>query len=333
AFIGEKWGDEVIGEILQATANSGVEQAFHRALGLSLDELSDEWRDAVQTTYLPQLSEHYRARRMAQPLLTEKRSDGTLHVAPALSPDGRDIVYLSEKNSFFVDLYLADAETGRVRRRLVKSSLSSNYESLRFITSAGTYSPDGRLFAIAVKHRDREQADRALPRRRRSDRSFASHGGGQEHQPAVGSRRALVGLRLRSHRDQQRLSVRFRGRQRLPVDRLVHRGGGHHHALPGAVVGAPGGPPRVRLLRGPALGRLQRGQPALAEAAARARPARAPAADAARGRPARHDDGAARAHHDPRAAAERHSVGVPHAAGAAALGHRAGAHRLRRASG
>ena len=156
AFIGEKWGDEVIGEILQATASSGVENAFHRALGLSLDELSDEWRDAVQTTYLPQLSEHYRARRIAQPLLTQKRSDGTLHVAPALSPDGREIAYLSEKNSFFVDLYLADAETGRVRRRLVKSAFSSNYESLRFITSAGTFSPDGRLFAIAVKHRDRD---------------------------------------------------------------------------------------------------------------------------------------------------------------------------------
>src|SRR5437773_10684076 len=55
AFIGEKWGDEVIGEILQATASSGVENAFHRALGLSLDDLSNEWRDAVQTTYLPQL--------------------------------------------------------------------------------------------------------------------------------------------------------------------------------------------------------------------------------------------------------------------------------------
>ncbi len=156
AFIGEKWGDEVIGEILQATASSGVENAFHRALGLSLDELSDEWRDAVQTTYLPQLSEHYRARRIAQPLLTEKRSQGTLHVAPALTPDGREIAYLSERNSFFVDLYLADAETGRVRRRLVKSAFSSNYESLRFINSAGTFSPDGRLFAIAVKHRDRD---------------------------------------------------------------------------------------------------------------------------------------------------------------------------------
>src|SRR5437773_9593928 len=30
AFIGEKWGDEVIGEILQATASSGVETALPR---------------------------------------------------------------------------------------------------------------------------------------------------------------------------------------------------------------------------------------------------------------------------------------------------------------
>src|SRR5437773_11196600 len=156
AFIGEKWGDEVIGEILQATASSGVENAFHRALGLSLDELSDEWRDAVQTTYLPQLSEHYRARRIAQPLLTQKRSDGTLHLAPALTPDGRQIAYFSEKNSFFVDLYLADAETGKVLRRLVKSTISSNYESLRFINSAGSFSPDGRYFAIAAKRKDRD---------------------------------------------------------------------------------------------------------------------------------------------------------------------------------
>src|SRR5467141_4080662 len=156
AYIGEKWGDEVIGEILQGSTASGVEGAFKRALGLSLDDLSSEWRDAVQTTYLPQLAEHYRARRIAQPVLTRKRSDGTLHIAPALSPDGRDIAYFSEKNSFFVDLYLADAETGRVLRRLVKSTLNNNYESLRFINSAGSFSPDARYFAIAAKHKDKD---------------------------------------------------------------------------------------------------------------------------------------------------------------------------------
>src|SRR5207244_2630710 len=106
--------------------------------------------------YLPQLAEHYRARRIAQPVRTRKRSDGTLHIAPALSPDGRDIAYFSERKSFFVDLYLADAETGRVKRRLTKATLTNNYESLRFINSAGSFSPDGRYFAIAVKHNDKD---------------------------------------------------------------------------------------------------------------------------------------------------------------------------------
>src|SRR5438128_10445165 len=100
AYVGEKWGDEVIGEILQASTAGGVENAFKRGLGLSLDDLSNEWRDAVQTTYLPQLSQHYRARRVAQPVLTQKRSDGTLHLAPALTPAGPDIAYFSQNHSF-----------------------------------------------------------------------------------------------------------------------------------------------------------------------------------------------------------------------------------------
>src|SRR5256885_15979257 len=33
AYIGEKWGDEVIGEILQSSATSGLEAAFKRATG------------------------------------------------------------------------------------------------------------------------------------------------------------------------------------------------------------------------------------------------------------------------------------------------------------
>src|SRR3989449_11678761 len=70
AYVGEKWGDEVIGEILQASTSGGVEQAFKRALGLSLEELSNEWRDAVQTAHLPQLGAPSPARRRAQPVPT-----------------------------------------------------------------------------------------------------------------------------------------------------------------------------------------------------------------------------------------------------------------------
>ncbi|HEV8509515.1 MAG TPA: hypothetical protein VGQ48_03590, partial [Gemmatimonadales bacterium] len=122
AYIGEKWGDEVIGEILQTSANSGIETAIKRALGLTLDELSADWRDAVQSTFLPQLGDHYRARRIAQATLTRKRSKGRIFLAPALTPDGRELAFFGDQGGFFIDLFLADAETGRVKRRLVKST-------------------------------------------------------------------------------------------------------------------------------------------------------------------------------------------------------------------
>src|SRR5205814_7371541 len=60
------------------------------------------------------------------------------------------------EGGFFVNLFLADAETGRVKRRLVKSTQNNNYESLRFINSAGSFSPDGRYFALAAKRKDRD---------------------------------------------------------------------------------------------------------------------------------------------------------------------------------
>ncbi len=156
AYIGEKWGDEVIGEILQTSATAGVEPAFKRALGLSLDDLSADWRDAVQTTFLPQLGDHYRARRIAQTTLTRRRTHGRIFLAPALSPDGREIAYFGDQGGFFIDLWIADAETGRAKRRLVKGTINNNYESLRFVNSAGTFSPDGSAFALAAKHKDRD---------------------------------------------------------------------------------------------------------------------------------------------------------------------------------
>jgi len=156
AYIGEKWGDEVIGEILQSSASSGLEAAFKRALGRTLEDLSNDWRDAIQTTFLPQLGDHYRARRIAQPTLTQRRSKGRIFLAPALTPDGKQIAFFGDEGGFFVDLWLADAETGRIERRLVRSTQNNNYESLRFINSAGAFSPDGRYFAIAAKRKDRD---------------------------------------------------------------------------------------------------------------------------------------------------------------------------------
>jgi hypothetical protein len=55
AYIGERWGDEAIGAILQTSRTAGIEGAFRRVLGLTLTQLSDQWRDAVLKKYLPEI--------------------------------------------------------------------------------------------------------------------------------------------------------------------------------------------------------------------------------------------------------------------------------------
>jgi Tol biopolymer transport system component len=156
SYIGERWGDEAVGAILKATLGGGVEGAFRRTIGLTLDQLSDQWRDAVQKKYLPEIGARAKAKAIADELLTEKRSEGTLHLAPALSPDGSQVAYFSEKDFYFVDLYLADGITGKVKRRILKSGVSSNYETYRFINSQANWSPDGKYLAFAAKRGARD---------------------------------------------------------------------------------------------------------------------------------------------------------------------------------
>src|SRR5438046_9960429 len=75
-YVGARWGDAAIGEILQNATSLGIARAFQRQLGRTLHELSDDWREAMNATYLPQAASLARPRTCAQPLLTEQESGG-----------------------------------------------------------------------------------------------------------------------------------------------------------------------------------------------------------------------------------------------------------------
>src|SRR5690606_31091457 len=125
--------------------------AFERILNISLDELSGDWHAAIRRAYLPMLAERPEAREIAEPLITGEGEGGRLNVAPVLSPDGRWVVFLSELDFIDVQLHLADAASGRVVRTLQKgTAFDPHFGSLRYIASAGTFSPDSRQFAFSA---------------------------------------------------------------------------------------------------------------------------------------------------------------------------------------
>jgi dipeptidyl aminopeptidase/acylaminoacyl peptidase len=60
------------------------------------------------------------------------------------------MVFLSTRRLFTFDLYLADAQTGKIEGKLVSADADPHFDALRFLDSAGTWSPDGRKFAFVV---------------------------------------------------------------------------------------------------------------------------------------------------------------------------------------
>jgi WD40 repeat protein len=172
AFIGARWGDEAIGAILQGTlaGGGGLEGSLKRTIGVDYAKLTDLWHDAVQKRYLPEVATRDAPRAVAEEILSQKKSKGTYHLAPALSPDGTKVAYFSEGDFFFVDLYLADAHTGKVEKKLLKSTYSTNYETFRFINSTASWSADGTQLAIAAKKGERDDIVIIDPKRNKEIR-------------------------------------------------------------------------------------------------------------------------------------------------------------------
>ena len=154
AYVAGRFGDEVIGAIMADVPSMGIERAFKRETGESLEDLGDQWKEAMQIKYLPQVAQLDRPRHFAQPLLSQKRTGGQVFLAPELSPDGKYIAFLSNgsfiKGQVFIDLWLGDAKTGKRISRLVKSTFDPNYQEIGILYSQSSFSPDSKLLAFSA---------------------------------------------------------------------------------------------------------------------------------------------------------------------------------------
>lgn len=151
AYVAGRWGDQAIGEMLRATGPQGdIETAMQEVLKTDPETFTREWHEATRRTYAPFVETTRSAAAFGRPLVTHEGTGGELNVAPALSPDGRRLVFLSERSLFSIDMYLADAVSGRVTRKLVETSGDPHFDSLQFLSSAGDWAPDNRRFVFAA---------------------------------------------------------------------------------------------------------------------------------------------------------------------------------------
>ena len=167
AFIGGTYGDEAIAAALRLGGKSGnVQTALETVTRRPVDSLVAEWHRALVQSAAPvaaatnvqlpaDATQAKRERRTplavkGARLLVGSDEENRYNLAPALSPDGTRMVYLSDASLFSIDLYLADARTGKTIRKLVSSLRDPHLESMQFINSAGAWDASGGRFVFGA---------------------------------------------------------------------------------------------------------------------------------------------------------------------------------------
>ena len=144
AYIAGRWGDESIARLLKATRTvPSIGLAFQRVLRMHPDSVMSDWYEAMRAASEPLLDQTADASAYGTPILGKASGSGEYNIAPALSPDGTELVFLSEKDLFAIEMFLSDAITGEVKRKIVKTAVDPYFEGVQFVQSAGSWDFSG----------------------------------------------------------------------------------------------------------------------------------------------------------------------------------------------
>ncbi len=149
-YVGGTYGDERVVDLFRTALRIGWEPAINQVLEVSSDTLSAQWRAAAEAHYRPRMQGKTSPGEVGSLLLSLSTGAGRQNVAPSVSPDGRYVVFMSERDLFSFDLYLADAQTGEILSTLTSAAADPHSDALRFIDSSGGWSPDGEQIAIVT---------------------------------------------------------------------------------------------------------------------------------------------------------------------------------------
>ena len=148
-WVDRVWGKTGMRKFFIDATDKGIPSAVESTFAVkTMKDFSERWKVDFKITY--GLSVEGRT----PPADVGKKLPGLntgLNLSPVISPDGKYIAVFSQRSLFGLDLYLADAQTGKVLKTLASTDSDARYDVLNFIDSAGTWSPDSRSFAFVVE--------------------------------------------------------------------------------------------------------------------------------------------------------------------------------------
>lgn len=151
AWLAEEYGEEKIGDLMmQIKALGDVDEGFEEVYKHNLEELSEKWHKSLKQSYWPDIKARQEVTDFANRLTNSRKGDGFYNTAPAISPKGNMVAYISNRDDYF-DVLIAEIPSGKIIKKLIKGNRTADFEELHLLTPGLCWSPDGKKIAISVK--------------------------------------------------------------------------------------------------------------------------------------------------------------------------------------
>ncbi|MGA2669342.1 MAG: biopolymer transporter Tol [Ignavibacteria bacterium] len=151
AWLADEYGKEKIGDLMQEIKGVGdVEMGFRDIYKASIEELSKKWQKSLKQSFWPDIASRQEVTDFASKITDHKKGDGFYNTAPALSPKGDKIAFISNRDDYF-DVFVENVKTRKVITKLIKGNRTANFEELHLLTPGLCWSPNGEKIAISVK--------------------------------------------------------------------------------------------------------------------------------------------------------------------------------------
>jgi Tol biopolymer transport system component len=150
-YLADNYGRQKIGEFInKIQALGGLEQAMKATFGIDLEELNERWKKSLKKEYWPDIAVKNDPDEFAKRLTDNRKDYGFYNSSPAISPQGDKIAFISDRD-IFLDVYVMDANNGKVLKKIVESGKATDFEELNLLHPSLTWSPDNKRIALSTK--------------------------------------------------------------------------------------------------------------------------------------------------------------------------------------
>jgi len=139
SHLAERFGDGMFGKVLRTRGNDAIKR-IEQVTGESAPQITATWHGSIEEA-APNATAH-------RTVGGERRS--RMQLAPAISPDGSRVMFLSERDRLSIDLFMADSTNHAEGQKVVSTAADPHFDSLQYINSAGAWDPTGGRFAMAA---------------------------------------------------------------------------------------------------------------------------------------------------------------------------------------